>query len=127
MPEKALSQKLFIKDGYRVLLLNAPDNYANRLTAEAPKAAFSTKADRDADLIQLFVSSEAELKAQLPPAKTYLKEKGLMWVTYPKGSTKKGADINRDSIREYALTIGLDTVAMIAVDDVWSAMRMKQV
>lgn len=127
MSDKSVAQKLLIKDGYHVLLLNAPSVYAGTLQKDASHAFISTKPSGEADLIQLFVSSAAELKAQLPQAKSHLKEKGLMWLTYPKGSAKGGNDINRDSIREYALTIGLDTVAMIAVDEVWSAMRMKQV
>jgi len=35
------------------------------------------------------------------------------------------ADINRDSIRQYAETLNLQTVSLIAIDDVWSALRLK--
>ena len=37
------------------------------------------------------------------------------------------SDINRDSIREYTQSVGLETVALIAVDDDWSAIRCKVV
>jgi hypothetical protein len=36
-------------------------------------------------------------------------------------------DIHRDIIREYAASIGLKGVSLIAVDDTWSAMRLKLV
>jgi hypothetical protein len=36
-------------------------------------------------------------------------------------------DINRDSIAAYAATIGLQAVAMISVDEDWSALRLKVV
>ncbi|MCS4538947.1 MAG: hypothetical protein HYY67_08835 [Thaumarchaeota archaeon] len=49
----------------------------------------------------------------------------MLWVTYRKGSSKIKSDINRDSIYEYALSVGLQGVAMIAVDENWSALRMK--
>ncbi len=50
----------------------------------------------------------------------------MLWVTYPKGTSKVKADINRDIIREYARTIGLEAVALVSVDDTWSALRLKQ-
>ena len=49
----------------------------------------------------------------------------MLWVTYRKGSSKIKSDINRDSIYEYALSVGLQGVAMIVVDENWSALRMK--
>jgi ribosomal protein L25 (general stress protein Ctc) len=51
----------------------------------------------------------------------------VLWVSYPKGASKANADINRDTIRKYAQTLGLTTVSLIAVDDVWSALRLKSV
>ncbi|HEY4673895.1 MAG TPA: hypothetical protein VIH03_06995 [Nitrososphaerales archaeon] len=55
----------------------------------------------------------------------YLNQNGVLWVTYRKGSSKIKSDINRDSIYEYALSVGLQGVAMIVVDENWSALRMK--
>jgi hypothetical protein len=75
--------------------------------------------------VQLFVASRKELEAQLGKLKGVLTPKGLLWVTYPKGTSKVKADINRDSIREYAQSLGLEAVAMVSVDDNWSALRLK--
>ena len=79
------------------------------------------------DLIQAFVSSQAAFEAQLSGLKALLKPKGLLWITYPKGAAKIKSDITRDTIWRYAKTVGLDGVAMVAVDDTWSAMRLKLV
>ena len=57
--------------------------------------------------------------------KPSLKPQGLLWVTYPKGTSKMKVDVNRDIIREYSETIGLKTVAQIAIDETWSALRLK--
>jgi hypothetical protein len=51
----------------------------------------------------------------------------MLWVTYPKGTSKAKVDVNRDSLREYDLTIGLQAVSLLAIDDVWSALRLKTV
>lgn len=63
----------------------------------------------------------------LAQCKAKLEVNGVLWIAYTKGTSKKASDINRDSIREYAATIGLDTVAQIAIDDDWSALRLKTV
>ena len=49
----------------------------------------------------------------------------MIWVTYPKGKGKIKSDINRDSIREYSASIGMEAVAIFSVDDDWSALRLK--
>ena len=77
------------------------------------------------DLIQIFLTSKKELEAQLGKLRNLIKPDGLLWVTYPKGTTKIKADINRDSINAYAHSIGLQGVAMISIDDTWSALRLK--
>jgi len=49
----------------------------------------------------------------------------LLWVTYLKETSKLQADINRDTIREYAQTVSLEAVALVSVDDTSSALRLK--
>jgi hypothetical protein len=63
----------------------------------------------------------------LPRLKPLLALKGLLWVTYAKGTSKQKSDINRGSIAAYALTVGLQAVAMISVDGELSVLRLKVV
>jgi hypothetical protein len=123
MPGKTVAQKLLIKDGYEVLVVDAPKGYIAALKSDCPAADIAEKRKGEADLIQVFVSSSDDLKKKLPPLKDRLRPKGLLWLTYPKWTS----DINRDTIREYGGTIGLEAVAIIAVDDTWSALRLKVV
>ena len=55
------------------------------------------------------------------------KHDGLLWISYPKGSSKVKTDLNRDILRGLLHKEGLDAVAMISIDDVWSAMRFRPV
>ncbi len=127
MSDKSISQKLLIKPGYKVLLINSPAGYQSSLGELPSKAVISTQSSEPVDLVQVFVSSKAELEAHLNQIKPLLKPGGLLWVTYPKGTSKTKVDINRDSIREYAQSIGLQAVAMISIDDTWSGLRLKVV
>jgi hypothetical protein len=127
MSEKTVAEKLLIKEGYRVVIINEPRGYRIARGKLSQNIDLSTKESGPADLIQFFVSSRKELEAKLPSLKAILQPKGLLWITYPKGTSKLPADINRDSIGAYALSIGLQPVAMISVDENWSALRLKPV
>jgi predicted CoA-binding protein len=127
MSDKSVAEKLLIKPGQKILLVNPPKGY-RALLGEIPKAVTVLKEAAEAvDLIQVFLGSRKDLEEQLPRLKPLLAPKGLLWVTYHKGTSKQKSDINRDSIAAYAGTIGLQAVAMISVDEDWSALRLKVV
>jgi hypothetical protein len=127
MSNKSIADKLLIKPGYSVLFVNAPQGYSGLLGELSAEVAVLKDAVGRADVIQAFVSSKKELEGQLPGLKKRLKPEGLLWVTYPKGTSRLKADINRDSIAAYAKTLGLQAVAMISIDDIWSALRLKTI
>jgi hypothetical protein len=124
---KSVADKLMIKAGKSVLLVNAPPRYDKVLGKVPAGATVETDTAKGADIIQVFVENEKQLKQQLPKLKKSLKPGGALWVTYYKGTSKTKTDINRDSIAEYASSIGLEGVAIISVDDDWSALRLKVV
>ena len=75
----------------------------------------------------MFAKDMTALAKGLPGCKRQLEPGGTIWVAYIKGTSSKKTDINRDSIRDYVATIGLDTMSQIAIDDDWSALRLKVV
>ena len=126
MPQ-SLSQRLQLKPGRKVRLVNAPKGYPARL-GELPEGVTLLKsAAQPADVIQVFVANRKELEAQLEKLKKALAPGGMIWVTYYKGTSKHETDINRDSVNAYAQALGLAGVALVSVDDNWSAMRFKVV
>jgi hypothetical protein len=127
LTEKTPAQKLFIKEGFSIYSLHAPQDLAGLL---GPLPAGTRLIDQPAepvDAILLFADSRAVLEADLPRLKDWLKPDGLLWVAYHKGTSKVKTDINRDSIHRYAPSVGLDTVFQIAIDADWSALRLKRV
>lgn len=127
MAEKSVAQKLQIKDGRSVLFVNQPPGYS-ALLGELPATVQVVDEPREpVDIVQVFVASRSELEQQLPRLKALLHPKSMLWVTYRKGTSKTKTDINRDTIYAYALTLGLEGVAMIAIDQDWSALRLKVV
>ncbi len=122
---KTLAEKMHLRPGERVLLVNAPEGHATALDAPA-EVEVGTAPEGTFDVIEVFVTTRAALEAEAPMLKALLKPDGKLWIAYPKGTSKRlVADINRDDIRRYALTVGLQTVAQVSVDDDWSAIRCK--
>jgi hypothetical protein len=127
MSDKTVAQKLLLKPGYRFLLLNAPDGYAQQMGELPSNVVLETTPSGQADVIQCFITSKKQLEETLPGLKAALKPGAILWLTYPKLTSQLAADVNRDSINTYAQTLGLQGIAIIAVDDDWSALRVKQV
>lgn len=127
MSEKTVAQKLLIKEGYTVLLVNPPADLSALLGGLPAGVNTSPPAGVAVDFILAFIANRAELEAALPALKPRMKPGGLLWVAYHKGTSKVKTDINRDSIYAYGLTIGLTGVAMVAINEDWAALRMKKV
>jgi hypothetical protein len=127
MSEKTVAQKLQIKANNVVRLVNAPPGYAAILGPLPSAAKLVTRSAKPVDWLQVFVRSMAELEKQLTLCAEAVTPTGLLWITYPKGTSAVKTDINRDIINTYANTVGWQGVAMVSIDATWSAMRMKRV
>lgn len=115
-----------LKPGEKIYLLNTPDGYAEILGKLPEKAAIVPALQNDLDVIQLFTAKQADLEKHLPELRKRLKADGKLWVSYPKETSKKyQSEINRDSIAAYAISVGLQPVRQIAIDEDWSALRFK--
>ena len=116
---KPLWQKLFIKGG-TVLLVNAPAGY-DKLLAGSP-AKVVAKASGTADTVLVFATDEAQVKSTLPAAAKSMGPASNLWVAYRKGDKQ----LHRDTLWKLGETFGFEGVSLVAVDDVWSAMRFKR-
>ena len=121
-----LANKLYIREGYRIAVLNPPVGYSQLLGELPDNVTVANSLEGEFDVIQFFVTKRKKLEEELSGLSNALRSRGLVWVTYPKGN-QLDADINRDSIVAYAKTIGLKAVAQVSVDDIWSALRFKVV
>ena len=125
MPGKTIGEKLMLKPGQTLLLVKPPVGYDKSLGALPKETRLVKATSGKVDVIQAFARSKTDLQTTLPKLRGMVNPAGMIWMTYPKGTSKIKSDINRDSIREYTLGVGLETVALIAVDDDWSAIRCK--
>ena len=124
MPDKTALDKMYVKNATALAVFNDGGEHA-ALLAQLPAERLVSEGE-SADWVLLYARSRAELEQFLPTAQARLASGGAVWVAYRKGGIKAGSDIHRDDIRLYAQESGLDSVAMVAIDNEWSALRLKQ-
>ncbi len=125
--ETTLAKKLKIRPGSRLLILNAPRNYREKLGALPEGASISEGGDGEFDVVLAYCTKKSDLDQQIGLLKSAMGEKGILWVLYPKGSSKMDTDLNRDILRAHLAGSGLEGVALVSVDETWSAMRFKKI
>jgi len=128
MPEKSIADKLMIKPGQSLLVVNAPKGFVEENLGKLPEKArvVENRVKGEVDVIQVFVDSQKAAEDQLSRLKNQLKKPdGKLWVTYPKGTSGMKADVNRDTTRKFAPSIGLEAIAIFSMDENWSALRLK--
>lgn len=123
MSTKKVAEKIFLRQGKRVFFFNAPDNLG-KLLGGIPEGVITTE-DDTVDIVLAFIENYKQLEKHLIGLKDRLKPKGALWIAYHKGTSSIDTDINRDSIIEFAMKHQLKGVAMVSINDNWSALRLK--
>ena len=79
---------------------------------------------KELDCIHFFTKQISEYKTILPTLIPYLKGNGMIWVSWPKKSSKVSTDLNENLIREFALELGLVDIKVCAIDEIWSGLKL---
>jgi hypothetical protein len=120
-----LVKKLGIAEGSRLFLSGAPDYYVDLLGGHLPdRVEVVRRIDMRTDVAHIFETNRVRLAKALGAALPKLKPDGMIWVSWPKKSSKVPTDITEDTIREIALPLGLVDVKVCAVDEVWSGLKL---
>lgn len=119
-----LARKLGIKDGSRVLLVNAPSNYRKLLAPLPAGVRFESRAAELIDLAHVFVTQRADLARQLPVLRKQLGPEAALWISWPKKASRVPTTVTEDVIRELALPLGFVDIKVCAVDECWSGLKL---
>jgi hypothetical protein len=123
MTENALTKKLQIKPGQRVLFLRPPQGYVESLGPLPDGVTVVDGPPGTLDFVQFFVRDRVELAKYAPVALAAIRPDGVLWIAYPKQSSRVKRDITRDRGWEPVTAAGLRPVTQIAIDETWSALR----
>jgi hypothetical protein len=128
VPEKdysgtLLPKKLGIKEGSRVVLVGAPDGFADLLVPWPPEAELLSRARRPLDVAVLFTTRRSDLAKRFPPLARALVPAGGLWVGWPKKTSGIETDLSFDDVQRQGLDAGLVDNKSAALDESWQAMR----
>lgn len=125
MTEAALAKKLGIKAGHRVLFFNTPAGYVESFAPLPDGVEVAEKPGGEFDVVHLFVRDTAEIDRLALAAIAATKPDGVLWISYPKRSSKVPTDVTRDVGWDAVTGAGWAGVAQVSVDETWSALRFK--
>lgn len=78
--------------------------------------------------IMVFCTQQAEVDAYASRAHALLQGDAMLWMAYPKGSSKQyKCNFNRDTGWAMLGQLGYEPVRQVAIDDDWSALRFRKV
>lgn len=120
---KPLIDKLGLKPGQTLAVLNAPTHYAELVAPLPDGAKVVKKPDAKASIVHLFVADTAALKGAIKAVAAALPEGAALWISWPKKSSKNFVDLTEDGIRSVVLPTGLVDVKVAAVDEDWSGLK----
>ena len=122
MAESPLAKKMKLKSGLKAAIINAPENYVDTLKHDT---SLSPTLNGKFDWIQIFVRSKAELNALAPKAAKALKPEAMLWISFPKGTSKIQTDLTRDKGWEILQELDLKWITLVSVNETWSAFALR--
>ncbi len=121
--KRTLVQKLGIKEGAKIRIINAPENYFD-LLVDLPEVEIVNNNDVLVDFIHLFSQNVEYFENQIFKIKDEIRKNGMIWVSWYKKASKIPTDLNEDIIRNTALGLGLVDVKVCAIDEKWSGLKL---
>jgi Protein of unknown function (DUF3052) len=122
MSDKPIAERLQVKGERRLAVMGASAVVDNKIGVKKQRCDIS-----EADVILLFAADRGQLHSTLPSMLGKAPKDAIIWIAYPKLTSKLAGDLSRNLIHALAAQSGLDTVSQIAIDDDWSAMRVKRI
>ncbi len=117
---------MHLRPNQRVLVLGA-DRDAMRIFEPLPDGCvLDTAMGQDAaDVVVLFASDAVALERMLTRGVGATGHTGALWIAFPKLTSGQATTLTRDTGWEPVQRLGLQFLALISLDDTWSAVRYR--
>lgn len=122
-------KKLDYKDQKELHIVNPPDSFKKETDEMLSLAAVKNSLinAKSVSFFLAFVTKQKEVNEWSNKIAAVLSHDGLLWLAYPKGTSKKyKCDFNRDTGWEVLGKLGFEPVRMVAIDEDWSALRFRK-
>ena len=123
MADCPFARKMKRRAAAHAAIINAPAGYQTKAFRGLPPAAGSLAGQFD--WIQIFAQNTADLARLAPRAFKALKPDAILWISFPKGSSKIQTDLTRDKGWESVRKLDLKWLTLVSVDETWSAFALR--
>jgi len=114
------AQKLKIKENFTLLTINAPADFKKNI-GELPKGVKISADSKNYNQVHWFVMNKAQMDKELTRVLKLIQEQVILWIYYPKGTSKLQTDLTRDKGWDDLLKHDeLSWISLISFDDTWS-------
>ena len=119
-----LVKKLGIKEGFKIYLIRPLNHYRELVEPLPANVRFLKRRSREMHMVHIFTTFRRELEKELPLMMERIRRDGMIWVSWPKKSSRVFSQVTEDVVRAVALPLGLVDVKVCAVDAVWSGLKL---
>lgn len=121
-----LDRKLGIKDGQRIALIGATPEVLEYFSEKFPRLEFVTTLRGKFDLVLFFATRNSDLTRRIALLTRSLRDKGALWIAWPKKTSRIVTDLSFDIVQETGLAQALVDTKICSISEVWSALRFAQ-
>ncbi len=121
---KSTIQKLGIKPGFCIFVDGAPAAYESLVGKLPADVKVAVRSRSSLDMAHLFMREAAPLGKKLIAYRELIAPDGMIWVSWPKKSSRIATDLTDVVIRNIALPLGLVDIKVCAIDEVWSGLKL---
>jgi len=123
--ENLFLKKLQVKSGNTVKVVDAPELAAAIFGNVPSDITLIYNEEVHFNVLITFTTNKAQLNAQIQNNLKYIDAKSVIWIFYPKKSSKIKSDLDLMKSWEELGTFGLTPCASAAVNETWTALRLK--
>jgi len=120
---KSITQKLGIKPGFCIFVSGAPKAYSEIVGDLPDGARLASRLKAPLDMAHVFATKTAGLADKLSICREAIAPDGMIWVSWPKKSSRVVTDLSDIVVRETALPLGLVDIKVCAIDETWSGLK----
>ena len=119
-----LYKKLGLKEGMKVYTTWEEPRYRNLFEHIPEQLSWKIRPNRRSiHFAHCFCTDHSMLEATFSKLIKAISYDGMLWISWPKGSSKIDSEINREDVRNAGLKAGLVDVKVASVDSNWSALK----
>jgi hypothetical protein len=121
--------KLNLKDQKEIVVLDSPESFESEIASlKGVSIVRDLRKAKNPEFVLAFVNTQQAVDSLAPAIAKKAPGDAILWFSYPKATSKKyKSQISRDNGWKVLGQLGFEPVRMVAIDEDWSAIRVRRV